>query len=165
MSLLRKAPHSEAKLYDVKEAYLRASSYCAYQERSQDEVKERLREWNIRGEDAEMVIARLIEENFVNEERFAQAFAGGKFRILHWGRLKIRQELRARGLSENCIKLGMKGIEEEEYRQALYQLLEKKKTSLKDEDPLMKKQKLLRYAIGKGYENDLIWNAVEQLVC
>jgi len=160
----RSADYAAQKLYDVKEAYLRASSYCAYQERTPDEVRERLREWNIRGEDVEAVISRLVEENFVNEERFAKAFAGGKFRIKHWGRLKIRQELRARGLSEYCVKQAMKEIDEKEYHQTLCCLIEKKNASLKDEETLVKKQKLLRYALSKGYENDLAWNAVEELM-
>lgn len=169
MPLLRKtssryAGFAEMKLYNLKEAYLRASSYCAYQERTQDEVRERLREWHIRGEDAELVIVRLIEENFLNEERFAKAFAGGKYRMKQWGRLKIRQELRARGLSDFCIKQALKEIEENEYRQTLRRVLEKKNETLKDEELMIRKQKLVRYALGKGYENDLIWSAVEDML-
>jgi regulatory protein len=169
MPVLRKtssryAGLTEMKFYDLKEAYLRASSYCAYQERSQDDVRERLREWNIRGEDAESVISRLIEENFLNEERFAKAFVGGKFRMKQWGRLKIRQELRSHGLTEACIKLAMKEINEQEYRQTLYRLLEKKNELLKDEETVIRKQKLIRYVLSKGYENDLVWNAVEEML-
>ena len=166
MSSLKKTgvrPNAEAKLYDVKEAYLRASSFCAYQERTPDEVRERLREWNIRGEDAEVVVSRLVEEDFLSEGRFARAFAGGKFRIKHWGRLKIRHELRARGLSEGCIRQGLLEIDEAAYRQTLQQLLEKKNDSLQDE-PVARKQKLLRYALSKGYENDLTWNVLEDVV-
>ena len=166
MSLLKKTgvrPNTEAKLYDVKEAYLRASSFCAYQERTPDEVRERLREWNIRGEDAEVVVSRLVEEDFLSEGRFARAFAGGKFRIKHWGRLKIRHELRARGLSESCIRQGLLEIDEAAYRQTLQQLLEKKNDSLQDE-PVARKQKLLRYALSKGYENDLTWSVLEDVV-
>jgi regulatory protein len=169
MPLLRKtssryAGIAEMKLYDLKEAYLRASSYCAYQERTQDEVRDRLKEWNIRGEDAESVIARLIEENFLNEERFSKAFAGGKFRMKQWGRLKIRQELRGRGVSDYCIKQALKEIDESEYRQTLRRVLEKKNDTIKDEDTIIRKQKLIRFALGKGYENDLVWNAVEEIV-
>ena len=155
---------NETKLYDLKEAYLRASSFCAYQERTQDEVRDRLREWNVRGEDVEEVIDRLIAENFVNDERFAKAFAGGKFRLKHWGRLKIRQELRMRNLSESCIRQAMLEIDEKEYQKTLYQLVERKMQTLKDEEPLIRKQKLLRYALSKGYENDLAWHVVEDLL-
>ncbi|MBC7923226.1 MAG: RecX family transcriptional regulator [Ferruginibacter sp.] len=167
MSSLKKTgirPNAEAKLYDVKEAYLRASSYCTYQERTPDEVRERLREWNIRGEDAEVVVSRLVDEDFLNEGRFAKVFAGGKFRIKHWGRLKIRHELRARGLSEGCIRQGLLEIDETAYRHTLQHLLEKKNDSLRGEEAGARKQKLVRYALGKGYENNLVWNTVEEIV-
>lgn len=155
------AESSEPKV--VKDAFMRASSFCAYQERTQQEVRERLREWDVKGDEAEEVISRLIEDNFINEERFAKAFAGGKFRIKRWGRIKIKQELRMRGLSEYCIKQGMREIEDADYRHTLYALIEKKNEALKGEELVVKKQKLIRYALSKGYENDLVWKVIDEV--
>lgn len=140
----------------------KAASYCAYQERTQDEVRLRLRKWGVTGDEAEEIIAELILQNYLSEERFAQTFAGGKFRIKNWGRLKIKQELNRRGLTAYTIEKGMAEISDDDYEQSLYDLLKKKKTALKrtETNPLQIKQKLVRYALGKGYESDLIWKVV-----
>lgn len=143
---------------------VKAASYCAYQERTQAEVRERLGDWGVYGDDADLIISGLIEENFLSEERFAKAFAGGKFRVKHWGRNKIRYELKSRGLSEYCIKIGMAEIDDEEYATALKELLSKKKHELRTEkNPQILKQKLARYAIGKGYESSLVWDIIGQI--
>ncbi|MFN3848764.1 MAG: regulatory protein RecX [Spirosomataceae bacterium] len=100
----------------------------------------------------------------MSEERFAKAFAGGKFRVKHWGRNKIRYELKSRGLSEYCIKVGMAEIDDDEYETALKELLSKKKHELRTErNPQILKQKLARYAIGKGYESSLVWDIIGQI--
>jgi regulatory protein len=140
---------------------VKAANYCAYQERTQAEVRERLADWGVYGDDADLLIAGLIEENFLSEERFAKAFAGGKFRVKHWGRNKIRYELKSRGLSEYCIKIGMAEIDDNEYVEALKELLKKKKHELRTEkNPQILKQKLARFAIGKGYESGLVWDII-----
>ncbi len=143
---------------------VKAANYCAYQERTQAEVRGRLAEWGIYGDDAENLIAGLIEENFLSEERFAKSFAGGKFRVKHWGRLKIKYELKARGLSDYCIRIGMAEIEDEDYLKTINDLIVKKANELKNEkDKQVLKQKLARYVIGKGYESDLVWSAIAQI--
>jgi regulatory protein len=122
----------------------KAASYCAYQERTQDEVRQRLKKWNVWGEEADELIAELISMNYLSEERFAKTYAGGKFRIKNWGRMKIRQELNRRGLSQYSIEKGMGEIEDKAYVEGLRTLLTKKKTLLsKTEADLFKlKQKL-----------------------
>ena len=150
---------AETKQYDAKEAFLRACSFCAYQERSPAEVLERLREWQVRGEDAAWVVNRLQEENFLDEARFARSFAGGKFRVKRWGRVKIRHELRLHGLSEPLVRLGLQEINEADYRRTLLDLLAKKNAALRDEDPIARRQKLIRFGLAKGYENELVWQA------
>jgi regulatory protein len=145
---------------NYKEYLRKAASYCAYQERTQAEVRERLREWLIFGDDAELLIARLIEENFLNEERFAKAFVGGKFRVKNWGRNKIKYELKMRGLSDYNIKIGLKEIDESTYQETLKKLLLKKKKELFAEKPSILKQKLAKFVIGKGYESELVWEMV-----
>jgi regulatory protein len=144
--------------------FLKACSYCAYQERTQDEVKERLKKWNVWGDEAEEIVSELIIENFINEERFAKTFAGSKFRVKKWGKKKIILELKRRKITAYCIQEAMKEIEEPSYKETLKELLVKKKASLKkDEDPLKVKQKILRYALGKGYESELVWNTLKEI--
>ncbi|MFC5410034.1 regulatory protein RecX [Larkinella bovis] len=144
----------------TKDVLRRAASFCAYQERTQREVRERLREWEVEGDEAEEIIAWLIEQNYLNEERFAKTFAGSKFRVKHWGKHKIKQHLKQRGITGYNLDQAMKEIESDDYRQTLIELLDKKKRSLRDENPLVVKQKLVRYAISKGYESDLIWSVL-----
>jgi regulatory protein len=141
----------------------KAASYCAYQERTQDEVKQRLKKWNVWGEDADEIIAELISMNYLSEERFAKTYAGGKFRMKNWGRMKIKQELNRRGLSDYSIASGMKEINDEAYLSGLTDLLTKKKILLEktETDKFKLKQKLARFALGKGYESELVWKVVE----
>jgi regulatory protein len=143
----------------------KAAAYCAYQERTQDEVKKRLQKWKIWGEEADEIIAELITQKYISEERFAKTYAGGKFRIKNWGKIKIRQELQRRGLTEYNIREGIKEITDETYHQNLRELLLRKKTLIEDKEPdtFRLKQKLARFALGKGYESDLVWKLIEEL--
>lgn len=143
----------------------KAASYCAYQERTQDEVRQRLKKWNVWGEEADELIAELISMNYLSEERFAKTYAGGKFRMKNWGRMKIRQELNRRGLSQYSIEKGMGEIEDKTYVENLKTLLVKKKNLLlkTESDAFKLKQKLVRFALGKGYESELVWKVVEEL--
>lgn len=141
----------------LKDALQKAASFCAYQERTQQEVRDRLKEWGVWGDDAEEVIAELITQNYVNEERFAKSFAGGKFRVKGWGKRKIQQHLKQRGISGYNLDQAMKEIAPDDYRQTLTNLLDKKRRTLRDDNPLIVKQKLIRYAMSRGYESDLIF--------
>lgn len=143
-------------------ALKKAAAFCAYQERTQQEVRQRLREWSVWGDETEEIIAQLIEDGYLNEERFARSFAGGKFRIKNWGRVKIERELRQRGLSGHNLKAGLSEIEDKNYRQTLQTLLDKKAASLKGAESYLLRQKLARYAIGKGYEADLVWSLLKE---
>jgi len=143
----------------------KAASYCAYQERTQDEVKQRLKKWNVWGDEADEIIAELISMNYLSEERFAKTYAGGKFRVKNWGRMKIRQELNRRGLSTYSIEKGMNEIADEDYVSGLRELLSKKRDLLSktETDPFKLKQKLARFALGKGYESELVWKELGEL--
>jgi regulatory protein len=143
----------------------KAASYCAYQERTQDEVRKRLQKWEVWGDEADEIIAELISQNYLSEERFAKTYAGGKFRMKNWGKMKIKQELHRRGLSEYSIQQGMKEIPEESYQTGLKEVLIKKKAQLlrTETDKFKLKQKLVRFALGKGYESELVWKTVENL--
>lgn len=144
-----------------REALVKAANFCAYQERTQQEVRKRLAELEVEGDEAEEMIVWLIENNYLNEERFARIFAGSKFRQKRWGRLKIRQELKMRGVSEYCLKAGMSEIDDEDYLQTLTDLLEKKAKEIKESNPLKRKQKLLSYALSKGFESDLVFDLMK----
>jgi len=143
----------------------KAASYCAYQERTQDEVRQRLKKWDVWGEEADEIIAELISLNYMSEERFAKTYAGGKFRMKNWGRMKIKQELHRRGLSEYSIEKGMKEIGDKAYQEGLKELLTKKKILLDRTEPdaFKLKQKLARFALGKGYESELVWKTIEEI--
>ncbi len=141
----------------LKDALQKAASFCAYQERTQQEVRDRLREWGVWGDDAEEIIAELITQNYLNEERFAKSFAGGKFRVKGWGKRKIQQHLKQRGISGYNLEQAMREITPDDYRQTLTDLLDKKRRTLRDDNPLVVKQKLIRYAMSRGYESDLIF--------
>jgi regulatory protein len=138
--------------------------YCAYQERSHKEVRDKLYEYGLYKSDVEDILSTLITDGFLNEERFAKAFAGGKFRMQHWGRLKIVNELEGKGLTKNCIKIGMKEIEEDAYIKTLQEILQKKSGQLEEKNPFIKRDKVARYAIQKGFEPELVWTHVKELV-
>jgi regulatory protein len=152
------------KTYTYPEAKAKAWAYCAYQERSQQEVRDKLYEYGLHSDEVENLIAELIGENFLNEERFAKAYAGGKFRVKKWGRYKIRQGLKQHRISDYCQRKGMAEIDPDEYYATLLELLRKKKESLHEKDLFTLKNKLARYVIGKGYEQDLVWEAIKEIV-
>jgi regulatory protein len=145
------------KKYLTKEQALqKLKHYCAYQERCHNEVKEKLYDLGIWKKDHDDIIATLIEENYLNEERFAIAFAGGKFRIKKWGRVKIKYELKQKQVSEYCIKKALKQIQEDEYEKVLEKLAIEKYASLKNEQYLIRKKKTMNYLIARGFEIDLV---------
>lgn len=135
--------------------------YCAYQERCHQEVRTKLIELKIYGDDLEEIISDLISENFLNEERFAIAYAGGKFRIKNWGKVRIRQELKKRRISDYCIKKAMKAIDEEGYIERLYKVIEKKIPTETETNQFKLKGRLAKHAIRKGYEPHLVWQVLK----
>lgn len=147
----------QGKVYTVSQAVEKARSYCAYQERCHQELRAKLYEWELRTHEVEQVIAAMIEEGFLNEERFAKAFAGGKFRVKHWGRNKIKAELKARKISDYCIKASMAEIDEEVYERVMIKELKKKMKQLRDRNQLVKNMKVSRYLMARGFEAEMVW--------
>jgi regulatory protein len=145
------------------EALGRMYRYCAYQERSHSEAKNRLYEFGLSRDDVDDLLTRLITEGFLNEERFAKAFAGGKFRIKKWGRIKIVNELESHGLTANCIRSGLKEIDDQDYLETLRNLLRKKSELLTEENEFAYRDKLSKYAIQKGFEPDLVWKLIKEI--
>lgn len=152
----------DPKVYTVLQALAKAQDWCAYQERCQQEVRDKLYSYGLHHNDVENLISKLISDNYINEERFAKAYVGGKFRIKKWGRNKIKAGLRARKISEYCIRSGFKEIDEEEYIKTLKKLLDVKSKLLKEKNAIRKKYKLLSYAGSKGYEQTLIMEILNE---
>lgn len=144
----------------------KTAAYCSYQERSHQEVRDRLRKWNVWGADADEIIAELIVQNYLSEERFAKSYAGGKSRMKQWGRRKIKLELQRRGVSEYNINAGLKEIEDVDYKEGLKRLLTKKYNLLQKTETNRRVigEKLMRYAFGKGYEADLVKDTINELL-
>ncbi len=152
------------KTYTVKEATLKLAQYCAYRDRSHKEVEEKLKEMRMIPAACEQIIIKLMQEDFLNEERFARSFVRGKFRIKKWGRIKIKQELKNREISAPLIKIALREIEEKEYLNTLYMLAEKKASLLKEEDPFKKRKKLANFLLQKGYESSLVYEAGNSII-
>ena len=150
------------KTYTPAQAFLKAQLFCSYQERYQQEMRDKLYEWGLFPDAVENLIAQLITENFLNEERFAKAYAGGKFRIKKWGRIKIKLELKKRHISDYCIRKGLQEIDPDAYLLTLKQLIEKKLKETKDKHPLLRKSKVARYIASRGFEQDLIWDHLSE---
>lgn len=151
------------KKYSPAEAYIRICRYCAYQERSHKEVRNKLYTYGLHRADVEEAISLLITDGFLNEERFAKAFAGGKFRIKSWGRNKIVHALEGHGVTAKCIQRGIKEIDHSEYLKSLRRLVVKKLGSMQEANAFKKRNKVAKYAIGKGYEPDLVWTIIKDL--
>lgn len=148
---------SEKKSHTVKEATLRLMQYCAYRDRSHKEVEQKLKDLRMIPQACEQIIIKLMQEDFLNEERFARSFVRGKFRIKKWGRIKIKQELKMREISNPLIKIALTEIDEEEYMSTLKEVAEKKYVLIKEKDPFKKQQKLVNYLLGRGFESNLVY--------
>jgi regulatory protein len=153
---------AEGKSIDAAEAYARITRYCAYQERSHDEVRDKLLSLGQRSDTVEELISKLIIDGFVNEERFAKAFAGGKFRIKHWGRLKIEQALKAHDISSKCIAIGLREIDDDDYRATIKKLVQKKSDSITEENLYKRRDIISKYVIAKGFEPELVWEMLKE---
>lgn len=144
-------------------AFTKIKHYCAYQERSHVEVKEKLYGFGLRKIDVETLLSQLIEENYLNEERFAKLFAGGKFRLKKWGRIKINYELKQKRIGPYNIKKALEEIDEEQYQQVLKKLVTEKWKSLKNDQHIIRQAKTYKYVLQKGYEPNLIKAVLAEL--
>ncbi len=141
----------------------RMRKWCDLQERAHSDVRKKLVSWGVYGDEAEQIIAELISEDYLNEERFSRAFARGKFRIKRWGWMKIERELRMKGVSAYSLKAAREEYDEEDDGSVLAELLKKKARLITENDPYKLRAKLTRYAVGKGYGFDEIRKATEQM--
>ena len=150
------------KVYNIKEVTEKIQSFCALQDRCQWEVEKKMRDWGIEDDIIENILTDLILEKFIDEQRFAESFCRGKFRIKRWGKVKIKNELKRRKISDSCINKGLGQIEEKEYYSVLEKLFEKKKSSLKDKNQFIRKGKIAKNLQQKGFESNLIWELINK---
>jgi regulatory protein len=145
------------------QALIKAQLSCAYQERCQQEMRDKLYEWGLYSDAVENIIVDLINNNFLNEERFAKTYAGGKFRIKKWGRIKIKIELKKRNISEYCINKAMQEIPDKEYITTIKQLIAKKSKEIKGVKLQVRNYKVAQHVIYKGFEGNLVWGEIKEM--
>ena len=155
---------SECK-YSFLEAKAKLEALCAYQERCSFELNSKMYDWGIDSEDRDRLLAHLISFNYLNEERFAEAFCSGKVNIKRWGRVKIRQHLKQKRISDYSIKKGLSSINEDTYLKNMEHLSVQKINSLsREKNSYTKKTKVYRFLSSKGYETELIREIVDGLM-
>lgn len=154
-------PIKKTIILDKKTALLKAESWCAYQERSQQEVRDKLYEYGLHQNDVENLISELITTNFLNEERFAMAYVSGKVNIKKWGRIKIKQGLKIKKVPDKLIQKALNSIDDDKYLSNLLATAEKKIKVLTEKEPIKRKFKLITYLQTKGFEKDLIFDVLK----
>lgn len=142
--------------FGPKEALEKLRKYCAYQERSHEDVVQKMWDLKIPEDWRDDIILSLMQENFLNEERFARTFVRGKFNIKKWGRVKIIEGLKKHRVSKQCIKLGLTEIDEDKYLQVLRATIDEKRSRLKEKNPWKRKSAIYRFAAQRGFEGSLI---------
>jgi regulatory protein len=152
------------KIVSFSNALEKIKNYCAYQERSHAEVKSKLFSWGLHTNEVNQIVAQVITENFLNEERYAKALVSGKFKIKKWGKNKIIAKLKFQNVSKYCINRGLLEIDEAEYKKTFLSLLIKKWELTKEINIHKKKGKVARFLIGRGYEIELVYSEINKLV-
>jgi regulatory protein len=152
------------KTYTVEEALVKLQKYCAYQDRCHREVEQKLKQMHMIPEAIERVIVDLIQDNHLNEERFAKAYVRGKFSIKKWGKVRLTLELKQRQISQYVIKTALAEIDPEEYLQTFHKLAEKKALNMSESNPFKRKKKLADYLIYRGWESHMVYDKVNALI-
>jgi len=152
------------KSHTIYEATKKLEHYCAYQERCHKEVVSKLKEMRMIPIAIDQIVTHLIQENYLNEERFARAFARGKFRIKKWGRNRLVSELKQRGITKYNIKAALSEIENADYLETFDALAEKRISEIKEAHPQKKKKKLVDYLLYRGWESSLVYEKAHDLI-
>ena len=147
----------------IKSAEVAMARYCSFQERTVNQVREKLAGKGIDARNTKIIIEKLIHEGFLNEERYAISYMLGKFHQNKWGRIKIRYSLRNKGIDERTIENAIRHIDENEYVALIRKLIKKKAAEIKSE-PYVKKNKIANFLIGKGFEADFVWRIIREEV-
>jgi len=149
------------KLSGLKTILHKAQAYCAYQDRCTFEVLQKLRDWGVDEERIPKIVESLTEDKFLNDDRYTVSFVSSKFRLKHWGRIKIAYELRLKKIPSELIFSALESIDENEYASTLQTLITRKSKEVKDTDAFRKKQKVARFLISKGFESELVFKMMK----
>lgn len=150
-------------VFTIKEAVQKIEHYCAYQERCHEEVEQKLRSMKMDSDEIDRIITHLINDNFLNEERFACSFARGKHRIKHWGKIRITNELKFRGINQTLINIALKEISPEEYYSTFDTLANRHWESIQETNSLKKRKKFCDFMLRRGFESNLVYDKVRDL--
>jgi regulatory protein len=150
-------------IYTEQEAYQKLSALCALSEQCCHDVMKKMKRWEVADEVAERIVARLVKEKFIDEERFARAFVKDKFRYNHWGQVRIEQELKMRKIAPKHIEMGLEELQEEDSLGALREMIQKKRPTVKGKNEYEIRGKLIRFAMGRGFAMDDIMKVVGSL--
>ena len=151
-------------IFTVDEIKRKLEQYCVYQDRCHKEVEQKIKEYHLIPEAREKILLSLLQDNFLNEERFAKSFARGKFRIKNWGKQRIIRELKFRNISAYIIKTALQEIDEQEYLKTVYRITEKRNEVISEKNRHKRKKKLIDFLLRKGYETDLIFKTVDEVL-
>ncbi|MBR9922392.1 MAG: RecX family transcriptional regulator [Bacteroidetes bacterium] len=157
--------HKKPEYISKTDALKKLQRYCAYQDRCHQEVRRKLLDLGVYGDELEEVMAELVEEKFLNEERFARSYARGKFRMKKWGWIRIQKELKQREISVYCIRKAREEIEEDAYHRTLREVLEKRfrnKSGFRNDYERI--QDLIKYGFSRGFETNLVVPVANQIV-
>lgn len=146
----------------LNEAQLKLEYYCSYQERCHQEVVQKCYDLSMKSNDVDAIVVHLLQNNFLNEERFARSFARGKHRIKAWGKVRIVNELKQRQISAPNIKCALTEISDEEYQETLDRISEKHWESITERNAQKKKKKFCDYLLRKGWESNLVYGKLAE---
>ncbi len=150
------------KTYTVDEAQKKLENYCAYQERCHKDVRIKLKGMRMIPEAIDQIMVHLIQQNYLNEERFAKSFVRGKFRIKKWGKNRLVRELKFREISKYSVDRALKEIELGEYYETLDQLIQKRIAQVKEKHPYKRKKKVADYLLYRGWESNLVYEKLNE---
>ena len=151
------------EVFSIKEAIHKIEHYCAYQERCHEEVVQKLRSMKMDADEIDVILVKLIRDNFLNEERFACSFARGKHRMKQWGKIRIVNELKFKKINQRLITTALKEITIEEYLATFHTLAERNWESIRESNALKKRKKFCDYLLRKGFESNLVYEKVKEL--
>ena len=152
------------KTISVKEALIKAQSLCAEREKCKSDIRNKLYDWKLPEKDHYNIIESLVNDKFIDEQRFAISFVKDKFRYNKWGKIKIEYALQQKSISGDIIKKALQEISEKDYDELLENELKKKFKSLKDKDEYTIKSKLVRFASSRGFENGKVFDMVSAII-
>jgi regulatory protein len=152
--------HSIAK----KDALSAAMKLCSREERCIFDVREKLEKWGLHEKDMDEVIGHLVENKYIDENRYATFFINDKFHLNKWGKLKLKQALKLKSLPEEIISNGLNGINETEYLEVLRSEMQKKLHTIHEGTVLDKKAKLFRFGAARGFENDHVYKVIDEII-